>query len=341
MHLLQNIRHGGSRLVYALSESLPESWSKRFSILACVLKQDWRTVRFVSPTSSDIGRIGMEEILCRFAGLDERSISLAKKYVGKTHFYPDLHWVTALPPHPAYLWAGLCTESEYREGVRQEQELISLEKIFHLPAGRGDVSSLIHHHGLKNLSPALKSHLMDKVCIDAGAFIGDSTLVFLEYAPFRVYAFDPSPANGKAFVETMSRNRIPTDKAVLVPKGLSNRKGSITFSENADGTSLRLPGACRANLTTLDDFARDIPRPVGLIKADVEGMGLDLVEGSLETIKKDLPILSLCIYHNKEEFFGIYELLKSLDLNYEFKLESFCAPWKNNELTLLALPKLA
>ena len=94
-------------------------------------------------------------------------------------------------------------------------------------------------------------------------------------------------------------------------------------------------------MTTLDDFVRDIPKPVGLIKADVEGMGLELVEGSLETIKKDLPILSLCIYHNKEEFFGIYELLKSLDLNYEFKLESLCAPWKNNELTLLALPKLA
>lgn len=94
-------------------------------------------------------------------------------------------------------------------------------------------------------------------------------------------------------------------------------------------------------MVPLDQYVREQRLgPVGLIKADVEGMGLELLKGALETIRRDRPILSLCIYHNREEFLGTYDMLRSLNLPYSYKVVSYCLPWQNNELVLLAHPIL-
>ncbi len=340
MMLLRKFKHACGRLLYSLAETFPLSWKKKLAIILAVMRHDWRLVRFLGQFSADIGTIGVEEIDSRFAGLDAESIAAAKKYVGKSFFSPWLSWVTAKTPHQYHAWAGLCSEEDFRKGEQDELKLEALRSQYHFSDGHGEPSSLFHNHGLANLSPSHKTYLVDKVFIDAGAFIGDSALPFLAYSPFKIFAFEPSPTNRKRFVDMMALNHISADRVVLVDKGLSNNKGIITFSEDTSGTSLRSSGICTAELTTLDDFVRESTRPIGFIKADVEGMGLDLLKGAMETLKRDRPILSLSIYHNKEEFFGIYELLKSIDLGYQFKIVSLCAPWENNELTLLALPNL-
>ena len=275
--------------------------------------------------------------------MDEESIFLIKRYIGKSHFTPWFDWVSAKTPRHYHAWAGLCTEEEFRRGKRQEEEeLPALRRKYHLPETLGEASSLIHHHGLNGISSGLKSYLRGKVFIDAGAYVGDSALAFMEYAPAKIYAFEPSRSNRDIFLNLMAANQVQADRIVLVNKGLSDRKGLTTFSENTTGTSLRDAGSCRVELTPLDEFVRDNGSPpVGLIKADVEGMGLDLLKGAIETIKRDKPVLSLCIYHNKEEFLGTYDLLRSLELPYRYKVASFCLPWENCELVLLAFPVLS
>ena len=78
---------------------------------------------------------------------------------------------------------------------------------------------------------------------------------------------------------------------------------------------------------------------VRLIKADIEGMGLEMLMGAENIIRKNRPVLSLCIYHNQDEFFGIYETLKKWDLGYKFIIRHV-NPTTANELTLIAWPEI-
>jgi|BioPla2DNA2_1021312.scaffolds.fasta_scaffold11182_2 FkbM family methyltransferase len=342
MRIIWNIRHSLSRMLYAIAERLPSAWTRKITILLCALRRDWRAIRLLSDFSGELESVSAAEIDRHFQGLDENSLFLLKRYIGKSHFIPWFHWVTAQTPRHYHVWAGLCTEEEFSRGKRQEEEeLPALRRKYHLPGTMGDASSLIHHHGLKSISSELKAYLRGKVFIDAGAYVGDSSLAFMEYSPATIYAFEPSRSNRDIFSKLMAENQIQDDRIVLVNKGLADHKGVTTFSENTSGTSLREAGSCRVELITLDDFVKEnkLP-PVGLIKADVEGMGLALLKGALETIKRDKPVLSLCIYHNKEEFLGTYDLLRNQNLPYDYKVVSLCMPWENNELVLLGLPRL-
>jgi FkbM family methyltransferase len=77
---------------------------------------------------------------------------------------------------------------------------------------------------------------------------------------------------------------------------LANRKGSATFNIEQDwGRSSLSPVARREGarivtvpLDTLDSIAT---RPVGFIKVDVEGHEEEVLDGALEVISRDLPVL--------------------------------------------------
>ena len=342
MRIFWKIRHGVSRILYAVAERLPAAWTRKISLLLCVLRQDWRTVRFLSGFSAELGSVSAAELERHFAGLDRESLARLKRYLGKSHFTPWFDWITAQTPLHYHAWAGLCTEEEYLWGRRQEEaELPALRKKYHLPPPAGEVGALVFHHGLKDISPGLKSYVRGKTFIDAGAFIGDSALVLLEYEPDRIYAFEPSRANQRLFRKLMEDNQVPAGRVVIVDQGLSARPGTATFSENTAGTALDGAGACRVELVTLDEFVKTHGiAAVGFIKADVEGMGLELLKGAVATLRRDKPILSLSIYHNREEFLGTYDLLRSLNLPYRYEVASHCLPWQNSELVLLAFPVL-
>ena len=59
---------------------------------------------------------------------------------------------------------------------------------------------------------------------------------------------------------------------------------------------------------------------VGLISIDVEGAEMDLLNGALNTIKTQKPILNISIYHSVDDFFNIIPWIANLDLGYEFKV---------------------
>lgn len=341
MSIYWGLRRALGRWAYAVLERLPEGWRRKAAIVCGLMKNDWRLARFLGLSSAELRGVGEEDVERHFQGLDVESIALVKRFVGKTQFVPWMGWVTSVPPRHSYLWAGLCSNEEYWRGVRQaEEELPALRNEYHLPATLGEASSLIYHHGLCWLPSPLNGYLNGKVVIDAGAYAGESALALLRHGPAQVHSFEPSPANRELFVKTMAANQIQPNRVVLVDKGLSAREGKASFCESTAGTALRgRGGACTVDLVPLDKYVRDERIDcVGMIKADVEGMGLDLLKGALETIRRDRPILSLCIYHNREELLGTYELLRQQNLPYKFQIKSLCLPWENTELVLLAFP---
>ena len=203
-----------------------------------------------------------------------------------------------------------------------EKALPNLKARFTLPPGIPFTPEVfLYRHGLALVPGFVLEYLKGKVFLDAGAFIGDSLLALLDYAPSLVISFDMSKNNRELFLQTMKANGVPDDKYLLVSKGLGESSGKISFDDTGrSNTTFYMSGADETDVISVDDYC--IPRPdrkIGFIKADIEGFGLKMARGMLETVRRDRPVLSLAVYHCPDEFFGIKLLLEKEKIDYVFR----------------------
>jgi hypothetical protein len=92
-------------------------------------------------------------------------------------------------------------------------------------------------------------------------------------------------------------------------------------------------------MTSVDAEVQKHNINVGFIKMDVEGYGLCLIQGAMNTIKSQRPVMSLSVYHNNDELFKILPLLRQQLTNYvyEFALNAFYGDF--GEMVLFCYPK--
>ena len=160
--------------------------------------------------------------------------------------------------------------------------------------------------------------------IDAGAFIGDSALVFSEITSGTVHSFEPVPENYDLMLKTIELN----GRKNIVPKlaALGDQRGKLTISMSDSCSShfkneaISYHGQTEADMITLDDYVEEHSLKIGLIKADVEGAEQMLLRGALRTIKEQKPALLISIYHSADDFFHIKPMLEQLNLGYCFKV---------------------
>jgi FkbM family methyltransferase len=210
--------------------------------------------------------------------------------------------------------------------------------------------------GEKSIFKKLKSLKQDSYCLfDVGANKGDFTKIILDFFNnnnIEVHSFEPS----RTAFELLSNN-IKSDKVILNNKGLGKEAGVFPFYTD-------FPGSGTASLTkrkldylgvdfdysedvsidTLDNycFANDI-KDIDLLKLDVEGHELDVLEGSKETLKrKMIKMISFefggCNIDTRTFLRDFYYLLNGFDFllyritpsgyfypldNYSEKLEQF------------------
>ena len=72
--------------------------------------------------------------------------------------------------------------------------------------------------------------------------------------------------------------------------------------------------------TTIDTFVEENKLDVGYITVDVEGAEMDLLNGAINTIKTQRPILIISLYHRARDFFEIIPWVADLNLGYEFEI---------------------
>lgn len=227
------------------------------------------------------------------------------------------------------------SKSDYETALREERLLKAARKRYRC---RAYSESLVWHHGLKypGLNADLKSYLAAGDFLDVGACGGDSSIVFLQHSPRKIYAFEPERRNCESFLNLMQLNGVDPARYELIPRAVGSSVGSVHFEGDGSSASISSEGS-RVEMTTLDHYLREHAgiRPV-LIKADIEGFGLHMLRGAAEVIRKHRPVLLLAIYHNPEEFFGQYRFLESLGLNYRYHIVPLQA--MVHELTLIAYP---
>ena len=181
-----------------------------------------------------------------------------------------------------------------------------------------------------------------EVCVDAGAYNGDTCRAMLKYFPAlgKIYAFEPDVRNYrklKRFAEEGELCGVVEPYCAALWSecelgefiGSANRNSSVnsTASHKSREESVRLISLDTLSLTNVD-----------FIKYDVEGAELEALIGSAATIRASRPSLLVSAYHRSRDIFSLILYLKERYPFYEFYLRrTLCVPaW---EIALIAIPK--
>ncbi|MCW4010065.1 MAG: FkbM family methyltransferase [Candidatus Bathyarchaeota archaeon] len=193
-------------------------------------------------------------------------------------------------------------------------------RAYTLPIHHFEEVVFFHKYGVDALPGAVKENLAGKDFIDAGAYIGDTALIFNELQPKRIYAFEPSAANHVFIEKTVKLNKLTNVEPVRAALGNRECVSNLFLWENAsfltNGEGEGVP------VTTIDSFREKNGLDVGLIKMDIEGSELYAIQGAEETIKASKPVLIISVYHSGRDFFEIPPLLKRWMPTYNFRFLS-------------------
>jgi FkbM family methyltransferase len=211
-----------------------------------------------------------------------------------------------------------------------EKEVLRLSKDcyyyngYMLPTPRFEACVFVDGCGVKDIENP--GRFADKDIIDAGAYIGDSALLFSELTSGKVYAFEPTAKNYQDMLKTIEMNGldrvVPCKYALGDKKGTAEMTNAVVSATNAyvDKSTMPYLATETVDVVTLDDFVKENDLHVGLIKTDVEGAEQMLLAGAMETIRTQKPTLLISIYHNASDFYTIKPMLESLGLGYRFKI---------------------
>lgn len=126
--------------------------------------------------------------------------------------------------------------------------------------------------------------------VDAGANIGNHSIFFAKCAGCRVLAFEPVDATFNLLQKNVALNDV---QHLVSPRksglGATSAKARIASFDpsNIGGTSLELSSDGEIDLASIDSLNLD--ERVSLIKVDVEGMDLDVLQGAREILRRDRP----------------------------------------------------
>lgn len=159
------------------------------------------------------------------------------------------------------------------------------------------------------------------IVIDIGAFDADSTIYFAKrLSQNQILAFEPNPTpfkKGKQNVKSY-----PNVK--LFNLGFSNHAGEVDFHVTKDLVSSSLfdikdfseissESMIKVNVDTLDNFFQNYEK-ILLIKLDVQGAELNILEAGTQTLKKTKLVLTEMLiaemYHNGCLYYEVDELLR-------------------------------
>ncbi|MDD3153495.1 MAG: FkbM family methyltransferase [Victivallaceae bacterium] len=323
--------------LYPLVELFPSVVCEKLKLILNILGGKWRFCRgdnasrfFAAQTRADLERI--------FIGMNCASIDMADQFCRTRGIYPpngiaEQYFLVNLD-----VWEDCPITPELAEQKKRDETMLANTDFQAAAQDKLLPESLVYHHGLRDFPESVRQYCAGKVFVDVGACSGDSTWAMLKYAPSIVWAFEPSAKNCRRFLAAMKRNQIPEAKYLLVPCALSWQKGVMQIDDDGSvGTSLDCGGDSRVEVTTLDDFASTHEGRIGMIKADTEGYGVAFLQGALDAIRRDRPVLSLAIYHSEEEFVQTYAILRETLTDYHFELQ-WHRPGTFWELMLIGYP---
>ena len=148
----------------------------------------------------------------------------------------------------------------------------------------------------------------DSCVLDIGAHIGSSAhFIFNALAPSKIFSFEPDKRNIEYFNEFI-QGRIKNNLITLVPLAVWKVTGTIPFYFNEKNTADNKFEASESSLVecvAVDDFVTQFSLKVSLIKIDVQGYEIEVLQGSLITLSTQQPLVIIEIDKNSLDARGL------------------------------------
>lgn len=168
----------------------------------------------------------------------------------------------------------------------------------------------------------------EEVYVDLGAFKGDTMerYMFVKYGIFKkYYAFEPVEENFNAMNIRKARLEkewaVKPGQIICEKKGVGKSAGTIKLSWDSSvgaGTTLGGQQYQEIPVVTLDAFFST--EKISVIKADIEGMEMDMLIGAEQVIRRDHPLLAICIYHKLSDLINIPNFIYELGIGYHLDI---------------------
>jgi len=173
--------------------------------------------------------------------------------------------------------------------------------------------------------------------VDAGGYVGDTTEKFIwaNCGVFKhIYLFEPGKRQFQALQRRMERLTsewaFNPDSVSMVNAGVAEHDGRAYFgtssSKLANTAMLDVPLSSSGEhqesieIWSLDSYLNSGDSPATFIKADVEGVEVEMLRGASNTIKRHNPKLAISVYHHPWDLFDVIETVKSNVSEYKFSL---------------------
>ena len=204
------------------------------------------------------------------------------------------------------------------------------------------VSETIVSNNQYFMPPQFFGRSENEIFVDIGAYVGDTVEEYLRNKSGvfgKIYAFEPDTLNFQALSCRSERLRrewgLSNERLTLVHGGVGARTEKKSFFAPPDLTGLA-PASARLGATFLadstegaeevmiyaiDDYFKE--QNVSFIKADIESYELEMLRGAESVIKRDKPLLAICLYHNATDMFLIPMFVKELYKDYKIKIRHY------------------
>lgn len=170
-------------------------------------------------------------------------------------------------------------ESAGRTGALVAISVRSLEHQLYLRPGTDDLKAVLNNIVRREYGYQ-QPDTPPKVMVDAGAYIGDTAVFFLNrYPTFTVLALEPNPES----LAVAERNLAPYgDRVTLIRAALSTTVGSVSFGGTQKGARIGDGGEFQVATTTLPALLPRIPEGhIDILKLDIEGAEMEIFSGNV------------------------------------------------------------
>lgn len=281
--------------------------------------------------------------------LDSESIDIINVIIQRLLHYPDEKNKHGISRRREVSGGLLPVETKISKNII-EKKLKEYRKKLKLPSKYIEESVFYFYHGLSLLPPEVADYIKDNDFIDAGAFIGDSAIALNEYKYRKIFSVEMSGKSIEKYKKNLAGNDISPARYEIIHAGISSGDDEIpvkSYDTGKSGFSLaRQTGKYDEIIIqkrSVDNIAEEYNILPRFIKVDIEGSGLEFVQGARNTLIKHRPVLSIAIYHNPRELFEIKPMLEGLLHDYTFMIRKLATGIRDNlchsEIILLGYPK--
>ncbi len=273
-------------------------------------------------------------------------VNLDDKSKHNVEFFLNLILSLPLPSKDFLIKKDKLQDTRYSKEEKLEKDFLKNISMYYdkynlIGEEKLEINVFKYHCGLKFLPTHIQNKIKNTIFIDAGAFWGDSSLIFLKYLPNKIISFEPNSHNYQLLCNTIINNNLQdiciSENVGLFYKNAYKKMNYISNKQNHGASLIFKPYKAKVEdvkLIALDNYSNT--KNIGFIKVDAEGMGLQVLYGAKNIIKQYKPVISCAIYHHPIELFHIKLYLEKLNPSYTFKIVNLNNNFILKELTLLA-----